>query len=79
MRWATSATTEPSPPCRSPSSKQASNLPVFGIDKDRRAIREVEPATDDKPYTGGSGRFIGPHNARERIAVTDRQSSNAMQ
>ena len=51
--------------------------PVGGVDQERGAIGQVEPAADDQPHARGLRRLVRAHDAGEAVAVGDRQGLEA--
>src|SRR5579884_217419 len=46
---------------------------VHGINKERRAIRQIEAAANDEPHACDFGRLMRAHESRKRAAVCDRE------
>ena len=51
--------------------------PIGGIDQQRHALRQIQPAADDQAEASGFGGLIGADDAGERIAIDDGQRFDA--
>ena len=51
--------------------------PVRRIDENGHAVSEIEAAADDQPHAGRLGGLVGANDAREAVAVDDRQAFDA--
>jgi hypothetical protein len=52
---------------------------VGGIDKQRGAVGQVEPAADNGAHAGDLGRFVRPHDAGQRMTIGDAERSDPEQ
>ena len=50
---------------------------VGWIDENRWAVGEIEAAADNQPHPGRAGGFMGADDARQGVAINDRQRLNA--